>query len=71
MAKEVSQILLTGKGSITFDALTLLAEHDIDCVSIDWKGHVNYRLSAPDRKNAIVKKRTIFFPYGFKKRLFG
>ena len=70
MAKEVSQILLTGKGSITFDALTLLAEHDIDCVSIDWKGHVNYRLSAPDRKNAIVKKRTIFFPYGFKKRLF-
>ena len=70
LAKEVSQILLTGKGSITFDALTLLAEHDIDCVSIDWKGHVNYRLSAPDRKNAIVKKRTIFFPYGFKKRLF-
>ncbi|WP_298534908.1 CRISPR-associated endonuclease Cas1 [uncultured Methanobrevibacter sp.] len=49
-----------GKGSITFDALTLLAEHDIDCVSIDWKGHVNYRLSAPDRKNAIVKKEQYF-----------
>lgn len=60
LAKEVSQILLTGKGSITFDALTLLAEHDIDCVSIDWKGHVNYRLSAPDRKNAIVKKEQYF-----------
>ena len=29
-AEDVSQILLTGKGSITFDALTLLANHDID-----------------------------------------
>lgn len=60
LAKDISQILITGKGSITFDALTLLAEHDIDCVSIDWKGHVNYRLSAPDRKNAIVKKEQYF-----------
>lgn len=60
LAKDISQILLTGKGSITFDALSLLAEHDIDCVSIDWKGHVNYRLSSPDRKNAIVKKEQYF-----------
>ena len=60
LAKDVSQILLTGKGSITFDALSLLAEHDIDCVSINWKGHVDYRLSSPDRKNAIVKKEQYF-----------
>ena len=60
LAKDISQILLTGKGSITFDALTLLAENDIDCVSIDWKGHVNYRLASPDRKNAIVKKEQYF-----------
>ena len=60
LAKDISQILLTGKGSITFDALSLIAEHDIDCVSIDWKGHVNYRLSSPDRKNAIVKKEQYF-----------
>ncbi|ADC47024.1 CRISPR-associated protein Cas1-2 [Methanobrevibacter ruminantium M1] len=60
LAKDISQILLTGKGSITFDALTLLAENDVDCVSINWKGHVDYRLSAPDRKNAIVKKEQYF-----------
>lgn len=60
LAKDISQILLTGKGSITFDALSLLAEHDIDCVSIDWRGYVDYRLSAPDRKNAIVKKEQYF-----------
>ena len=35
---EISQILITGKGSITFDALSLLAEYEVDCVSINWKG---------------------------------
>ena len=60
LAKDISQILITGKGSITFDALCLLAQYDIDCVSIDWKGYVNYRLSVPDRKNAIVKKEQYF-----------
>ena len=60
LAKDISQILLTGKGSITFDALRLLAEHDIYCASIDWKGNVDYTLSAPDRKNAIVKKEQYF-----------
>ena len=60
LAKEVSQIFFTGKGSITFDALSLLAENDIYCASIDWRGHVNYTLSAPDRKNAIVKKEQYF-----------
>ena len=38
LANEISQILFTGKGSITFDALSLLAEHDVFCASIDWKG---------------------------------
>lgn len=59
-AEDVSQILLTGKGSITFDALTLLANHDIDCVSINWKGYVDYRLTPPEKKNVIVKKEQFF-----------
>ena len=37
LANEISQILFTGKGSITFDALSLLAEHDVFCASINWK----------------------------------
>ena len=60
LAKEISQILFIGKGAITFDALRLLAENDVYCASIDWKGHVDYTLSAPDRKNAIVKKEQYF-----------
>ena len=57
---EISQILITGKGSITFDALSLLAEYEVDCVSINWKGHVDYMLYAPYRKNAIVRKEQYF-----------
>ena len=57
---EISQILITGKGSITFDALALLGEHEVDCVSINWKGHVDYMLYAPYRKNAIVRKEQYF-----------
>lgn len=59
-AKDLSQILLVGKGSITFDALSLLSEYDVDCVSLDWKGHVDYRLSPPDKKNIIIKKEQYF-----------
>ena len=58
--EEISQILLTGKGSITFDALKLLAEHNVDCASLDWRGRINYRLTTPDNKNAIVKKEQYF-----------
>ena len=57
---EISQVLITGKGSITFDALSLLAEHEVDCVSINWRGHVDYMLSAPERKNALVRKEQYF-----------
>ena len=38
----------------------MLAENDVYCASIDWKGHVDYTLSSPDRKNAIVKKEQYF-----------
>ena len=57
---DISQILIKGKGLITFDALALLGEHEVDCVSINWKGHVDYMLYAPYRKNAIVRKEQYF-----------
>lgn len=59
-AQDITQILFIGKGSITFDALSLLAEYDVDCVSLNWKGHVDYRLSPPEKKNVIIKKEQYF-----------
>ena len=35
---DISQILIKGKGLITFDALALLGEHEVDCVSIQLEG---------------------------------
>jgi len=56
LAKDLTQIVITGKGSITFDALRLLAKNDVDCIDIDWKGELDYRLSSPEKKNVFVRK---------------
>ncbi|KZX12258.1 CRISPR-associated endonuclease Cas1 [Methanobrevibacter curvatus] len=56
LVEDLTQIVITGKGSITFDALRLLAEHDVDCIDIDWKGRLDYRLSPPEKKNVFIKK---------------
>lgn len=60
LAKNVKQVLITGKGSITFDALSLLAKEDIDCLYINWKGDVEYRLSPSEKKNPVVRKEQYF-----------
>ena len=56
LAKDLEQILILGKGSITFDALELLAENDVDCLSIDWRGDVKYRLASGENKNIQIRK---------------
>lgn len=58
--KDISQILIIGKGSITFDALNLLAENDIDCFSLNFNGNVNYRLSPPEKSNISLRKEQYF-----------
>ncbi|MDR2967893.1 MAG: CRISPR-associated endonuclease Cas1 [Methanobacteriaceae archaeon] len=60
LAKDLSQILILGKGSITFDAMKLLAEENVDCLAINWKGNVDYRLSPSEMKNVNIKKEQYF-----------
>lgn len=60
LAKDLEQILILGKGSITFDALELLAENDVDCLSIDWRGDVKYRLASGENKNIQIKKEQYY-----------
>ena len=40
--------------------MDLLAKNGVDCANIDWRGRINYRLTSPDNKNAIVKKAQYF-----------
>lgn len=60
LAKDLSQILITGKGSVTFDALNLLAENGVDCVYIGWKGDVDYRLSPCEKKNSNIRREQYY-----------
>lgn len=60
LAKDLEQILILGKGSITFDALELLAKNDVDCLSIDWRGDVKYRLASGENKNIQIRKEQYY-----------
>ena len=46
LPKDLKQIIINGKGAITFDAIELLSDNDVDLIAIDWKGNIKYRLSS-------------------------
>lgn len=56
LAEELSQVIISGKGSVGFDALQLLALHNVDLVVLNWTGDIVYRLSPPELKNVQVRR---------------
>lgn len=56
LAEKVSQIIITGKGSVSFDALKLMARNNVDVVILNWTGDIIYRLSPPEFKNSKVRR---------------
>lgn len=56
LAKDLSNILITGTGHITFDAFHLLASNNVEVLCLDWRGHVNFRLVFPDSKNVTLRR---------------
>ena len=57
LSKDLKQIVILGKGAITFDAIALLAESDVDLIAIDWRGNIRYRLSSKDHNNVKIRKQ--------------
>ena len=57
LPKDLKQIIILGKGAITFDAITLLAESDVDLIAIDWRGNIKYRLASKDHNNVQIRKQ--------------
>ncbi len=45
--RDLRQVIISGKGSISTDAIELLAEHGVDVVLIDWHGKVRAYISPP------------------------
>ena len=55
-ASEISDITVTGKGYVTFDALDLMAANNIKMISINPRGQMTYTLESPDERNVKLKK---------------
>ncbi|MDZ4171725.1 MAG: CRISPR-associated endonuclease Cas1 [Methanobacteriaceae archaeon] len=66
LAEELTQIIITGKGSVGFDALKLMARYEVDLVVLNWKGDIIYRLSPPEMSN-ITSRREQYSAYHDKR----
>ena len=60
LANDLKQIIILGKGAITFDAIALLAEADVDLIAVDWKGNIKYRLASKEHNNVQIRKQQYF-----------
>ena len=56
-AKKITDILINGKGYITFDALTLLSENNIPLISINYYGQIEYIMKTPTEENIKLRKK--------------
>lgn len=57
LPKDLKQIIILGKGAITFDAIALLAEADVDLIAINWRGEIKYRLASKEHNNVQIRKQ--------------
>ncbi|MDI6903701.1 MAG: CRISPR-associated endonuclease Cas1 [Methanocellales archaeon] len=66
LAEKLRQVLITGRGSISFDAMNLLAENGVDLLVVDWKGEVKARLSSPSMRT-VKTRREQYYAYNDKR----
>ena len=55
--KKITDILIIGKGYITFDALTLIAQNNIPLISTNYYGQIDYILTTPNNDNILLRKK--------------
>lgn len=60
LPKDLKQIIILGKGAITFDAIALLADAHVDLIAIDWRGNIKYRLASKEHNNVQIRKQQYF-----------
>ncbi|MCL4436948.1 MAG: CRISPR-associated endonuclease Cas1 [Thaumarchaeota archaeon] len=56
LPENLRQVIITGHGSISTDALVLLSTYGVDLILIDWKGKVVSRLSAPEMRTVFTRR---------------
>lgn len=61
--QELEQVIISGKGVVSTDALRLLAEHGVDVLIVDFRGEVKARLSSPEMRT-VSTRREQYLAYG-------
>jgi len=62
VAEDLRQVVISGKGGISFDAIELLGAHGVDLVIVNWKGEVTARLSSPEMRT-VKTRREQYYAY--------
>lgn len=57
LPKDLKQIVILGKGAITFDAIAILAEANVDLIAVNWRGEIKYRLASKEHNNVQIRKQ--------------
>ena len=60
LAENLKQIIINGKGAITFDAIEILSDNNVDVIAIDWRGNIKYRLSSMEHNNVEIRKQQYY-----------
>ena len=58
--RELEQVVISGKGSVSTDALALLAEHGVDVLLVDLRGNVQARLSPPEMRTVNTRRQQYY-----------
>lgn len=62
VAEDLRQVVISGSGAISFDAMELLGECGVDLVVIDWRGRVTSRL-ASSMMRTVQTRREQYYAY--------
>ncbi|MEM3420701.1 MAG: CRISPR-associated endonuclease Cas1 [Candidatus Hadarchaeum sp.] len=58
--QELDQVIISGKGSVSTDALQLLAKHGVDVLIVDFRGEVQARLSSPMMRTVSTRREQYY-----------
>jgi len=62
VVSDLRQVVISGKGGISFDAMEALGTHGVDLVIVSWKGEVTARLSSPEMRT-VQTRREQYYAY--------
>jgi len=62
VVSDLRQVVISGKGGISFDAMETLGANGVDLIVVSWKGEVSARLSSPEMRT-VQTRREQYYAY--------